>query len=140
MGQAFAQTAIPDQPVGVTATAISPTSISLNWSPPQNNGGSPITGYEIDYRVVPNTSYATLATVNNVTTYTHTSLITGKTYIYRISAINVIGTGSPSPEVLVTPNSNSAPPKNIAPNPPQNLVASIYSSTQINLSWGHSSI
>jgi len=138
LGQSFAQTtSVPDQPVGVTATAISPTSVSISWSPPQNNGGSPLTGYEIDYRVVPNTSYSTLATLNNVTTtYTHTNLVTGKTYIYRVSAMNIIGTGNPSPEVLATPTSSSAPPKNIAPNPPQNLVASVYSSTQINLSWG----
>src|SRR5579872_4853867 len=136
-GQSFAQTPnVPDQPVGVTASAISPTSVLINWSPPQNNGGSPITGYEIDYRIVPNTTYQTLTTLNNVTTYTHTGLITGKTYIYRVSAINIVGTGSPSPEVLATPTSSSAPPKNIAPNPPQNLVASTYSSTQINLSWG----
>jgi titin len=135
-GQSFAQTAnTPDQPTGVTASAISPTSISLNWSPPQNNGGSPITGYEISYRVAPNTSYTMLGTLNNVTTYTHTGLVTGKTYIYRISANNAIGTGSPSPEVLATPNSRSVPPKNIVPNPPQNPVASAYSSTQINLSW-----
>jgi len=136
MNQSFAQTAqIPDQPLGFTATAISPTSIALNWSPPQNNGGSPITGYKIDYRIVPSTTYANLASLGNVTAFTHTNLITGKTYIYRISAINSIGTGNPSPEVLATPTSSSAPPKNIAPNPPQSLTASVYSSTQINLSW-----
>lgn len=134
--QSFAQTAqTPDQPVGVTAIAVSPTSISLNWSPPQNNGGSSITGYKIDYRIVPSTTYTSLATLGNVTTFTHTNLITGKTYIYRISAINSIGTGSPSPEVLATPTSSSTPPKNIAPNQPQSLTASVYSSTQINLSW-----
>ncbi|MDE1770871.1 MAG: fibronectin type III domain-containing protein, partial [Thaumarchaeota archaeon] len=83
-GESFAQTAqVPDQPIGVTASAISPTSIILNWSPPQNNGGSPITGYHIDYRVAPNTAYTSLATLNNVTTYTHLNLVTGKTYIYR---------------------------------------------------------
>ena len=134
--QSFAQTAqTPDQPVGFTAVAISPTSVSLNWSPPQNNGGPPITGYEIDYRIVPSTTYTNLATLGNVTTFTHINLITGKTYIYRVSAINSNGTGSPSPEVLVTPTSSSAPPKNIAPNPPQSLTASVYSSTQVNLSW-----
>ena len=135
--QSFAQTVTtPDQPTGVTAIAVSPTSISLNWSPPQNNGGSPITGYRIDYRIAPSATYATLVTLNNVTTYTHTNLTTGSTYIYRVYAINAMGTGSPSPEVVATPTSSSAPPKNIAPNPPQNLVASIYSSTQVNLSWG----
>ncbi|TRZ80000.1 MAG: hypothetical protein D4R90_02640 [Nitrosopumilales archaeon] len=134
--QSFAQTAqIPDQPVGFTAVAISPTSISLNWSHSQNNGGSPITGYEINYRVVPSTTYANLATLGNVTSFTHVNLVTGKTYIYRVSAINSIGTGNPSPEVLATPTSSSAPPKNIAPNPPQSLAASVYSSTQVNLSW-----
>ena len=135
-GQSFAQTVhTPDQPVGVTAIAISPTSISLNWSPPQNNGGPPITGYKIDYRIVPSTTYANLSTLGNVTAFTHINLITGKTYIYRVSAINSNGTGSPSPEVLVTPTSSSAPPKNIVPNPPRSLTASIYSSTQVNLSW-----
>lgn len=131
--QSFAQ--LPDQPLGFTATDVSPTSISLNWSPPQNNGGTPITGYKIDYRIVPSTTYTSLATLNNVTTFTHTNLITGKTYIYRVSAINSNGTGNPSPEAFTTPTSNSTPPENIVPNPPQSLTASVYSSTQINLSW-----
>ncbi|MDE1770239.1 MAG: fibronectin type III domain-containing protein [Thaumarchaeota archaeon] len=136
MEQSSAQTpGTPDQPLGFTAVAISPTSASLNWSPPQNNGGAPVTGYEIDYRIVPSTTYTNLATLGNVTSFTHVNLITGKTYLYRVSAINSNGTGTPSPEALVTPTSSSAPPKNIAPNSPQSLTASIYSSTQINLSW-----
>ena len=136
IGQSFAQTIqVPDQPVGFTAIAVSPTSISLNWSSPQNNGGSPITGYEIDYRIVPSTTYTNLATLGNVTTFTHSNLVTGKTYIYRVSAINSIGQGNPSPEVLATPTSRSVPPKNIVPNQPQGLSASVYSATQVNLSW-----
>lgn len=135
-GESHAQTPqIPDQPIGFTATAISPTSIQLNWSPPQNNGGSPLTGYEVDYRIAPSSTYTSLATLSNVTTFTHTNLITGKTYIYRVSAINAIGKGNPSAEVVATPTSSSTPPKNIAPNPPQSLIATTYSSTQVNLSW-----
>lgn len=134
--QSFAQTAqTPDQPTGFTATAVSPTSIFLSWSTPQNNGGSPITGYQIYYRIAPSTTDTPLVTLSNVTNYTHTNLVTGKTYIYRISAINSVGTGSPTPEQLATPTSSSAPPKKIVPNPPQNLAASVYSATQVNLSW-----
>jgi len=134
--QSFAQTAaVPDVPTSFTAYPISSTSASLNWGPPQNNGGSPITGYRIDYRIAPSSTYSTLVTLGNVTTYTHSGLTTAKTYIYRVYAINAIGTGSPTPEQPATPTTSSAPLKNIAPNPPQNLVASIYSSTQINLSW-----
>ncbi len=136
-GQSFAQSPqVPDIPTGFTATPVSPTSVFLTWSPPQNNGGSPIKGYEIDYRIVPATTDTTLVTLGNVTNYTHTNLVTGKTYLYRVSAINVVGTGNPTPEQGATPTSSSAPPKKIVPNPPQNLVASIYSATQINLSWG----
>ncbi len=135
-GQSFAQTAtVPDAPTGFSAVPVSPTSISLNWNPPQNNGGSPITGYRIDYRIAPSSTYSTLVTLGNLTTYTHNGLTTAKTYIYRVYAINAIGTGSATPEQPATPTTSSAPPKHIAPNPPQNLVASIYSSTQINLSW-----
>jgi len=134
--QSFAQTAtVPDAPTGFSALAISSTSVSLNWNPPQNNGGSPITGYRIDYRIAPSSTYSTLVTLGNLTTYTHNGLTTAKTYIYRVYAINAIGTGSATPEQPATPTTSSAPPKPIAPNPPQNLVASIYSSTQINLSW-----
>ena len=136
INQSFAQTAtVPDAPTGFSALAVSPTSVSLNWNPPQNNGGSPITEYRVDYRIAPSSTYSTLVTLGNLTTYTHSGLTTTKTYIYRVYAINAIGTGSGSPEQPATPTSSSAPPKNIAPNPPQNLIASIYSSTQINLSW-----
>lgn len=135
-GQSFAQTPqVPDQPIGFTATPISPSSILLTWSHPQNNGGAPITGYKVEYRIAPSTTDTTLATLGNVTNYTNTGLVTGKTYIYRVSAINSAGTGSPTPEQVATPTSSSAPPKNIVPNPPQSLSASVYSSTQINLSW-----
>jgi len=136
INQSFAQTAtVPDAPTGFSAVPVSPVSVSLNWSPPQNNGGAPITGYRIDYRIAPSSTYSTLVTLGNLTTYTHSGLTTAKTYIYRVYAINSIGTGSGTPEQPATPTTSSAPPKPIAPNPPQNLVASIYSSTQINLSW-----
>ncbi|HEU5221175.1 MAG TPA: fibronectin type III domain-containing protein, partial [Candidatus Nitrosotalea sp.] len=87
--QSFAQTAtVPDAPTGFSALAVSPTSVNLNWNPPQNNGGSPITGYRIDYRIAPSSTYSTLVTLGNLTTYTHSGLTTSKTYIYRVYAIN----------------------------------------------------
>ncbi len=125
---------VPDPPTGVSAIPISPTSVSFNWFAPQNNGSSPITGYIIEYKIT-TSSYSTLATPGNVTTYTSTSLATGKTYIFRISTINSIGTSQPSSEVVATPTSNSKPPQHISPNPPTGLAATSNSLTQINLSW-----
>ena len=125
---------VPDPPVGLSATPIFPTVVSLSWSPPQHNGSAAITHYMIESKTA-TTSYATLITLGNVTKYNSTGLITGKTYIFRVSAINSVGTGSPSTEAVATPTNTSAPPKNISQNSPTSLTATTYSGTQINLSW-----
>jgi predicted phage tail protein len=124
----------PDPPVGLSAIPISPTVVSLSWFAPQHNGSSSITHYEIESKTA-TTSYSTLITLGNVTKYNNTGLITGKTYIYRVSAINSVGTSSPSSEAVATPTKTSAPPKNIPPSPPTGLTATSSSGTQINLSW-----
>jgi predicted phage tail protein len=125
---------VPDPPVGLSAIPISPTIVSLSWSTPQNNGSAAITNYKIEFKTA-TTGYNTLTTVGNVTKYNNTGLTTGTTYIYRISAINSVGTSNPSTEAVATPTKTSSPPKNIPPNPPTNLTATTYSGTQINLSW-----
>ncbi|HKC79329.1 MAG TPA: fibronectin type III domain-containing protein, partial [Nitrosopumilaceae archaeon] len=125
---------VPDPPTGLIAIPISPTVVSLSWSAPQHNGSSSITHYEIESKTA-TTSYSTLIILGNVTKYNNTGLTTGKTYIYRVSAINSVGTSSPSSEVAATPTNTSAPPKNISPNPPTSLIATVYSGTQVNLSW-----
>jgi len=125
---------VPDPPVGLSATPIFPTVVSLSWSPPQHNGSAAITHYMIESKTA-TTSYVTLITLGNVTKYNSTGLTTGKTYIYRVSAINSVGTGSPSTEAVATPTNTSTPPKNIPPSPPTSLTATVYSGTQINLSW-----
>ena len=130
---AYATTA-PDPPTGLSAIPISPTTVSLSWTPPQHNGSSPITGYILYWKIAGST-YNQFP-LSNVTKYNQTNLITGKTYIYRVSAKNAIGESTLStPEQEATPKSTSGPLKNIPPNPPSSLVATPYSATQINLSW-----
>src|SRR5438876_294244 len=132
---AYAATA-PDPPTGLSAIAIYPTVVSLSWSPPQHNGSSAITGYKLEWKT-PTTAYSDHAPINpgNVTKYNQTGLTTGTTYIYRVYAVNVVGTSNPSPETSAKPTSTSTPPKNIRPNPPTGLIATSNSATQINLSW-----
>src|SRR5437016_11308861 len=66
-GCSYAQTpTVPESPIGLTAIDISPTSISLSWSPPQSNGGAAITGYKIEYKV-PTSDYTLLTRTGNVT-------------------------------------------------------------------------
>jgi titin len=113
----------PGSPTGLTATAASGTQINLSWQAPSNTGGSPITGYKIEYKVGSG-SYAVLVANNLGTTYSHTGLTAGTQYSYRISAINSIGTG-PASEVSATPKETTVPA----------LTGLAVSPTQIDLSW-----
>ena len=131
-----AYAAIPDRPTNLQAIAVSPTRVELFWNTPENNGGSPITGYKIEVRTGSG-DFVTLNanTGNTGTTYSHTGLTTGTSYIYRVFAINAQGISIASAEAIATPTSSSHPLENIVPNTPTSLTASDISSTSIKLTW-----
>ncbi|CAD6368372.1 exported hypothetical protein [metagenome] len=125
---------LPGNPTNLIGYAASPTKVTLFWSAPTNNGGYPITGYKIEYRVNSGT-YAELIsnTASTSTTYSHNGLVTNSVYTYRVYTITTFGTSnSPSSEVVVQPKSSST---TTVPGAPTNLVSSAVSSTQINLFW-----
>jgi len=129
--------AAPDRPTNLQAIPVSPNKVDLFWNTPDNNGGSPITGYKIQVKTGSG-GFVTLIenTGSTATTYSHTDLTTGTSYIYRVFAINAHGTSTdPSPEAIATPTSSSQPLENIVPNTPTSLTASDISQTSIKLSW-----
>ncbi|HXV65993.1 MAG TPA: fibronectin type III domain-containing protein [Nitrosopumilaceae archaeon] len=129
-------TTVPDKPTNLQAFDVSPTRIDLFWSTPQNNGGSAITGYKIEYKTADGSYTNLVANTGNATTkYSHTGLTTQSTYIYRVSAINSIGASSPSSEAVATPKPGSQPLENIPPNSPTSLSAVDISSTSNKLTW-----
>src|SRR5207249_1986901 len=79
-------------------TPASSSQINLSWNAPSNNGGTPINGYKIERSTDGGSTWSTLVanTTNTGTTYSNTGLATAKTYTYRVSAINHVGTSSPS--------------------------------------------
>lgn len=126
---------VPSAPTGLVATANSGTQVNLSWATPSSTGGFPITGYKIEYKIGSG-SYTNLVsnTGTTTTTYSHTGLTSGQLYVYRVSAINSVGTSIASNEASATPTSSSS--SSNVPGSVTNLSATSASPTQINLSWG----
>ncbi|MEM3445563.1 MAG: fibronectin type III domain-containing protein, partial [Thermoplasmata archaeon] len=75
--------------------------VSLEWSKP-DDGGSPITGYRI-YRWAEGEEERLLAEISGEnTSYMDLTVKPGKTYHYRVSAVNSAGEGEKSEEITVT--------------------------------------
>ena len=119
----------PAPPTGVGALAVSYDAIGVAWNSPTNTGGSPITGYRIEYS---NDGGFWNVLVSNFaatsTAYRHTKLKPATQYFYRIFAINKAGRSGPSEIVNATTLAD-------LPGVPERLTASVISPTQINLTW-----
>ncbi|ALV42451.1 heme peroxidase [Pseudarthrobacter sulfonivorans] len=100
---------VPGTPTGVTATA-GVASATVTWTAPANDGGSPITGSQIEVRtgttVVTTVSFADAATSQVVT-----GLANGTAYTFVVRAVNAAGTslGSAPSSAVTTPNTAGAP-------------------------------
>jgi len=90
--------------------------VNLSWSAPSNNGGLSITNYKI-YRGTTSGGETLLLTLGNVLAYQDTGLTNGVTYYYKVSAVNAIGEGPKTSEVLATPASRPDAPTNLQTTP-----------------------
>ena len=116
---------VSQPPTGLATPYVSPSQISISWQAPLNDGGSPITGYKIERSIDGGTTWNTIApnVAPSPRWYSDYHLLASTTYTYRVSAINSIGTSSPSSTVSVTVSQ-----------PPTGLKATTVSPSQINLS------
>ena len=93
----------PGAPTGLTTTPAS-GGVTLNWAAPASNGGSAITDYFVEYSSNGGTTWNTFThAASTATTQTVTSLTPGTTYTFRVSAVNAVGTSSPSTTAIGTP-------------------------------------
>ncbi|HEU5263108.1 MAG TPA: fibronectin type III domain-containing protein, partial [Gaiellaceae bacterium] len=96
----------PEGPPGAPSSlSASPgdATVSLSWSAPSFDGGSPITGYRIYRGTSPNPTTALTPDLGVQTSYTDTGLANGTTYYYKVSALNANGVGVPSGQAQATP-------------------------------------
>jgi hypothetical protein len=79
-------------------------SIPLTWAAPESNGGQPITDYRIEYKTSAGSTWSTFADGTATATLgTVTGLSNNVSYDFRVSAINGIGTSTPSDTVTASP-------------------------------------
>lgn len=89
-------TTVPGAPTGLTATG-GAGDIQLAWSPPSNNGHSPITNYQV-LRGTSAGHETPLTTIGSTTSYDDLAVTVGTRYFYVVKAVNAVGTGAASAE------------------------------------------
>jgi hypothetical protein len=95
----------PTAPTGLTLTSQNDNVLTFSWSPPTNDGGTPITGYDV--MVFTNTG--SFVDVGNVLSHTGTFL-PGNTGIFYVRAKNAWGLGpSAFTQTYNIPSINSGP-------------------------------
>ena len=101
--------ALATAPLQLSAESTIETTIELRWSPPESDGGDVITGYFIE-RSLNGAAFATLVadTGNDDTFFTDSTLSARDNGKYRVSAINVSGTGPTSNEASATTSTSEA--------------------------------
>jgi fibronectin type 3 domain-containing protein len=120
---AFAEVA-PAAPTALGAKAASNSRINLAWTAP----AGPIQSYSL-YRGTTAGAEATapLQTGLTAASCADTAVTTGKTYFYKVAAVNAAGTGAQSSEASALAE--------VVPLAPTALSAKARSSTEIDISW-----
>ncbi|MBU6276079.1 MAG: fibronectin type III domain-containing protein, partial [Planctomycetes bacterium] len=120
---------VPGTPTGL-AGVIGDSRVTLSWTAPVSNGGSPFTDYLIEYRVATagSTSWTPFTRApSTATSAVVTPLVNGVGYAFRVTAINAAGPGTPS-----TPTGTLTPVT--VPGAPTGVVAT-GGDGQAQLSW-----
>ena len=99
----FSTTAAPDAPTGLSATG-GDTQVVLSWTAPSYAGSSAISDYIVQYSSNSGSTWTTFADgVSTTASSTVTGLTNGTSYLFKVSAVNSVGTGSAVTSSAVTP-------------------------------------
>jgi hypothetical protein len=117
---------LPGVPTNLTATP-GDNQVQLSWSAPLNGGSSAVTGYRLYWSLDLSGAFTAMSVAG--TSYLHAGLEAGRTYYYRVAAVNQAGEGPSTETVLATTVSSSS-----LPSAPENLKATVTNGI-IELAW-----
>ena len=117
---------VPSVPMGLAAVTVSRDRIDVEWEAPDSDGGTPITGYQLQVSEDGGTTFSNLyRTAGTMLSYEHGGLPAGSTRHYRVAAINIEGRGLYSDPASAT----------TLPAAPTGLVAMVVSDAEVALTW-----
>ena len=100
---------VPSAPRGLFVN-VNYNSASLYWSVPSSNGGTPITGYHVEYSVDAGQTWVRSALLPSWSrSQVLSNLAGGVPHRFRVIAVNSVGESVPSSEIDKTPLAPSAP-------------------------------
>lgn len=83
----------PSKPKIVDSTR---SSVTISWVKPLFDGGSPVTGYTVEYKKSDDTEWTTAITNVRGTEYAVIALTSGAEYSFRVRSVNKVGPSEPS--------------------------------------------
>ena len=86
----------PDSPSKPAVTDVKKTEMSVSWTPPDLNGGTPITGYLLEYKKVTSSQLAKVYLDKPTDNHVVQGLVSRTKYQFRIMAQNQVGWSIPS--------------------------------------------
>lgn len=123
----------PTIPTGLSAVSTGFTTGSASWSPPNNNGGTAITGYRVQIATNP---FFTGATSYNQTSLSKsfTGLTPGTTYYVRVASKNAVTEAAGTTSVYGTTATFSTTAYS-PPSVPTSVAVASSTATQATITW-----
>lgn len=122
---------VPAAPIGpVNILEVTPDSMTIEWRPPKDDGGSPITNYIVEKRESNKETWGGVSSGSLATQVRITRLQRGTEYVVRIRAENKMGAGAPL-ETKPTVAEHTFMP----PSPPGKPQTSDVSEDAVTVGW-----
>ncbi len=93
---------VPDAPLNLETITNTNSQVSVYWSNPEFTGGEKITGYKVDFSADKGKTWSYTYKTTIPSFYLFKGLKSKTTYFVRVSAINKVGTSSPSKSASFT--------------------------------------
>ena len=88
------ETEVPSAPTGLRVSNVTDKSAEVSWSPPDSDGGTPITNYIVQMRVIPRSTFTVVEQTLELKV-TLTGLVPDNQYMVQIIAVNAEGQSQP---------------------------------------------